>query len=168
MGKKTRLQCVGISVAETSRKVKQRFPGLKTGEFVVTSCPGPYNCIHWAAADDLTVERLLAARYERNDWWWPHRDGYWPEGVPYEETLEAFVAMFEAMGYSPCDDVSYEHGFEKVAIFIKNGVPSHAARQIGPSKWTSKLGKFADITHRLLAIEGDEYGKRAVTLKRPS
>jgi hypothetical protein len=138
VGKKTRLQCVGISTAEISRAVKRRFPGLKTGEFVVTSCPGPYNCIRWAAADDVTVERLLAAQYERNDWWWPHPDAYWPDGIANELTLEAFVAVFEAIGYSSCNDVSYEHGFEKVVIFTKDGVPSHAARQIGPSKWTSK------------------------------
>jgi len=168
MGKKKRLQCVGISIPEISRIVKRRLPALKTGEFVVTSCPyDQYNCIAWAAADDVAIERLPVSSDKRNDWWWPHQDGYWPDGVPYELTLEAFIEVFEGIGYSLCSNAAYEQGFEKVAIFTKDGVPSHAARQIGPSKWTSKLGKFADISHKLLAIEGDEYGRKTVILKRP-
>ena len=35
-----------------------------------------------------------------------------------------------------------------------------------PDNRTSKLGKFADISHRLIGVENDEYGKKEVTMKR--
>ena len=56
----------------------------------------------------------------------------------------------------------------------KEGVPSHAARQLPSGHWTSKLGKAEDIRHSTLeAVESDPnlglgYGKVAVILKRPS
>jgi len=84
-----------------------------------------------------------------------------------EETLEAFVAMFGNFGYIPCAGEENEVGFERVAIFEKSGIPTHAARQFPSGHWTSKLGVREDIEHDLRAEEGDAYGTVAFILKRP-
>jgi hypothetical protein len=154
VGRTKRLQCVGFSIPEIARTLRKRFPRLKVGEFAVTSCPDiNYNCIGWAAG--------------KTQFWWPV-DGYWPDGVPRQLTLDAFMQAFATLGYEVCDDVTYEKGAEKIAIFAGDTGPLHAARQIGSgNKWTSKLGQFADMTHRLIAIEGNDYGRKVIVMKRP-
>jgi hypothetical protein len=122
-----------------------------------------YNCIAFAANEDFR-------------WWWPIPEDsyYWPENVPREENLEAFVKAFETLGYLVCDNDNLEHGFEKVAIYVDDlGKPKHAARQLRNGKWISKLGKYIDVEHKLdclreylLNLGGTDYGTVAVVLKR--
>jgi hypothetical protein len=45
--------------------------------------------------------------------------------------------------------------------------PKHAARQLASGRWTSKIGVLEDIEHDLRDLEGDEYGKVVVVIKRP-
>jgi hypothetical protein len=133
------------------------FPRLQTGNYQVTSpADRDYNCIAWAANDN-------------ESWWWPDPadEDYWPEGVPREETLTAFLAAFATLGFLPGGDEAAEEGFEKLALFVKVGVPTHAARQLPSGRWTSKLGRAEDIEHDLRDIEGDIYGTVAVILRRP-
>jgi hypothetical protein len=142
------------------KRIDAIFPGLRTTLFDVTSpATREYNCIAWAAGD--------AAR-----WWWPDPDPdaavYWPSFVPLEETLNAFVAAFATLGYVPCSGEHVENGFEKVALFVADGAPTHAARQRANGRWTSKLGFQEDIEHDLHALSGDEYGTVALLLKRPA
>jgi hypothetical protein len=116
-----------------------------------------YNCIAWAAGE--------TARY-----WWPDSmdQAYWPPGVPREETIEAFVQAYATLGYVPCDSADLEPGFEKTAIYASGATPTHAARQLPSGVWTSKLGPQEDIEHTTPeAVEGPEYGKVAVVLRRP-
>lgn len=134
-------------------------PNLNRGEYRVTSPESiRYNCVAWAAGDD-------ARR------WWPGvPDYYWPDTAPQEETVEAFQAVFEAMGYRVCATAEPETGFEKVAIFAKDGFPTHAARQLANGNWSSKLGRWQDIEHqRLNALAGGAsiYGDIALLLRRP-
>src|SRR5206468_721215 len=65
-----------------------------------------YNCIAFAAGDETKC-------------WWPDLGGvyYWPNGLPREETVEAFILMFQWLGYEKCEHARYEFGFEKVAIY---------------------------------------------------
>jgi len=117
------------------------------------------HCIAWAAG-------------ETTRWWWPVLDPdnaavFWPAGVVLEETLDAFVAAFATLGYAPCTGEEPEPGFEKVALFAKAAVPTHAARQLPSGRWTSKLGLREDIEHDLHAVSGDVYGSVVVLLKRP-
>ncbi len=119
-----------------------------------------YNCIAWAAKDE-------------DRWWWPAPPGtsYWPEGVPREVTLDAFIQAFNTLGYQPCEDTQYQQGFEKVAIFVNdNGIPTHVARQLNNGKWTSKLGRSYDIKHNLEELTSfvPSYGNVAIILRRPS
>jgi hypothetical protein len=68
------------------------FPKLSSEFYKITSPEtAKYNCIAWAAED---------AKHK----WWPvvHPYVYWPPGVPREETLECFVAVFGLYGYQAC------------------------------------------------------------------
>jgi len=106
-----------------------------------------YNCIAWAAGDT-------------NNWWWPKINpkgkSYWPEGVPNEETLNAFIQAYRQLGYTECSDSLLENGYDKIAIYCDYaGKPTHAARQLPDGQWTSKLGPDIDVSHDfkgLLAI----------------
>jgi hypothetical protein len=64
--------------------------------------------------------------------------------------------------------------FEKIALYAdKNGLPSHAARQLPSGTWTSKLGPMEDIEHLMLEALEDAagttsaYGKVALIVRRP-
>ena len=133
------------------------YPNLIPGEYQVTSPADPvYNCIAWAAG-------------ESDRWWWPDPLGvfFWPASVPREETLDAFVAAFASLGYSPTGDAAVEAETDKVAIFANSGVPTHTARQLPNGNWTSKLGQAVDIEHLLSGLSGAIYGRVVVILKRP-
>jgi hypothetical protein len=134
-------------------------PGLQKSVFQVTSpATREYNCIGWAASDTT-------------HWWWPVVDPdndtlFWPTGVAFEETLDAFVAAFATLGYGPYSGEEFEPGFERVALFARGGVPTHAARQLPNGRWTSKLGFREDIEHDLHAVSGEIYGTVVKLLKR--
>ena len=62
----------------------------------------------------------------------------------------------------------WEPGFEKIAVCANDqGVPKHAARQLNKGRWTSKLGRMADIDHALHDLEGTLYGSVVLVMKRP-
>ena len=141
-----------------SDRLRDLFPGLRTTSFWVTSPADPdYNCVAWAANDS-------------NNYWWPVGKRpriYWPVGAPQEESLAAFVAIFQMLGYASGTDEWLETGVQKVALFVDaEGVPTHAARQLPSGRWASKLGKMEDIEHDLRALEGDIYGTVALVPKR--
>jgi len=131
------------------------FPNLKTGSYFITSPPTiSYNCIAWAAGSTTK-------------WWWPHPDSYWPDGVPQEETVEAFVLAYATQGYERCNNALLEDGYEKIAIYANESGPQHAARQLDDGRWTSKLGEDEDITHVTLeALSSDLYGRPVCFLRR--
>ncbi|MEY2493853.1 MAG: hypothetical protein QOJ45_345 [Verrucomicrobiota bacterium] len=134
------------------------FPNLLPDKYEKTSEPDPrYNCIAWAADDNLR-------------WWEPvgMAPYYWPPNVPLEYTLASYIEAFEQLGYEKCDDGKYTPGIEKIAIYVdRHGAPSHAARQRGPLKWTSKLGEMEDIDHATLdELVGNRYGNVAQFLRR--
>ena len=107
-------------------------PNLNRGEYRVTSPESiRYNCVAWAAGDD-------ARR------WWPGvPDYYWPDTAPQEETLEAFQAVFEAMGYRLCATAELETGFEKVAIFSKRRVSYPRRPAVGKRQLEQQIGPLA-------------------------
>jgi hypothetical protein len=85
-------------------RFRDLFPGLRTTSFWTTSPADPdYNCIAWAANDT-------------NNYWWPVGKApqiYWPDGAPHEETLAAFAALFQMLGYAAGADETLETGVEK-------------------------------------------------------
>jgi hypothetical protein len=76
------------------------------------------------------------------------------------------VTAFATLCYGPSSGEDFEPGFEKVALFARGNVPTHAARQLANGRWTSKLGLREDIEHDLHAVSGDAYGAVVLVLKR--
>jgi hypothetical protein len=88
--------------------------------------------------------------------------------VANDETLAAFVAAFATLGYTPCDGDALEEGHQRIAWYAPaNGIPTLAAQQLPDVRWTSKLGRWEDIEHRLPDLEGESYGAVVQVMKRP-
>lgn len=138
-------------------ELQHHWPRLSPGQYEITSPQDQaYNCIAWAAGD--------------NSRWWepsPYQQLYWPEEAPREFTIAALTVVYSAMGYRPCNTAEFEPGFEKVAIFgHADGTAAHAARQLSDGRWTSKLGRFVDISHHLGDLCNEEYGQVRAILRR--
>jgi len=142
----------------SKEEVERDFPDLASSGYRITSeATTDFNCIAWAAHNEEV-------------WWWPDSQyiGYWPPNVPREETLHAFILVYQSLGFIVCEDSALEEGYEKIAIYVKRGKPTHATRQLETGKWTSKLGNIEDIEHETLeSISGEKYGHVAVYMKRP-
>ena len=81
--------------------------------------------------------------------WAPVKQGgvYWPAGVPFEDTLDAYSQAYASRGYEPCQSADIELGYEKIVIYELDGKPWHAARQLENGNWVSKMGSAVDIEH---------------------
>ena len=132
------------------------FPNLAIEGYRITSAATPrYNCIAWAASRNY-------------QFWWPDPYAFWPSGVPFEVTLTAFESAFATLGYSRCNDESLESNIEKIVIYAKASVPTHAARQLSNGRWTSNLGREADIEHASPdALISNHYGVPVFIMRRP-
>lgn len=134
----------------------REFPNSANDPFIKTSEVTPiYNCIAWAANDN-------------SRWYEPDPMGiyYWPSDVPREYTIKAYVQLYELLGYKKCSNGEFESNFEKVAVFAKKNIPTHAAKQLSNGSWSSKLGKHIDVTHSLFAMENGQYGNVVQFLRR--
>ena len=138
-------------------ELERIFPGLASSTYSVSSqWTFDYNCFAWALdLDDRKVDPVSA---------------WWPTGLPRELNLNAFTALFAREGYVECEGPELEPGYEKIAIFVDDFVPSHAARQLENGAWTSKLGDYEDIEHELLEAVGGTPGYGVVVrfMKRES
>ena len=137
--------------------VESDFPNLRHQKYKVTSpATTEYNCIAWAAGD-------------ASAWWWPDslNQYYWPSNVQRAETVGAFIKVFESLSYTVSDSGEFEEGYEKIAIYVKERKPTHAARQINAKYWTSKLGRYIDIEHEIDGVSDSKYGSVAAFMKRP-
>jgi hypothetical protein len=87
------------------------------GNFEITSdADESYNCIAWSLND------------KRRPWWpWPSSWVYWPPGAPREETVHAFTRMYEILLFVKCDSADREEGYDKIAIYANEDLPTHAA-----------------------------------------
>jgi hypothetical protein len=138
---------------------EKNWPYLSSEGYEKTSqATWDYNCIAFAA--DVEVK-----------WWWPdaYGHGFWPISWR-EESLPCFIEAFKSIGYTGHESCNgnLEAGFEKIAIYLLNGVPTHAAKQLPDGRWKSKLGPWADIEHNTpKAVEEYIYGKAMVFMKRP-
>ena len=133
--------------------IEETFPKLRESGYEITSEPdGQYNCIAWAVGLDTE--------------WWSHLPGYrWPTKRGPE--VQCLIQLFASLSFELCDNRKHEEGYEKVAIFAKDGRWTHAARQLKSGHWTSKLGDFEDIEHvSLESLAGDSYGEIYCTMRR--
>lgn len=142
-----------------SPDIAQALPQLQPDNHNITSpYTDEYNCIAWAAGED-------------DRWWWPVNSPfvYWPPGIPRTETIDSFILAFETLGYSQCNNGNVEHNLEKVVLYVdNNGKPTHMARQLVDGNWTSKCGKWCDISHDTPdVVAGGTYGVSSIYLSRP-
>ena len=141
-----------------SHRIEEVIPRLREEEYETPSEESDaYNCIAWALHDT-------------KQWWWPRpRYGcYWPPGVPRDNTRETVIMIFEIHGYAKCESDEPERGYEKVAIYehSETGV-EHAARQLRDGGWTSKIGEWEDISHKMAqSVECEDYGRVVQIMKR--
>jgi hypothetical protein len=138
-------------------KSHPKIPSLNKRNNDVTSDDDPlYNCVAFAAG-------------VTNRKWWPvfHPDFYWPPSAPKINSIMSFVTAFSTLGYAECDDGAVEAGFEKIAFYVRDGQPTHAARQLETGKWKSKLGDWYDIEHTENAVSSGDYGRIAKYMRRP-
>ena len=78
-----------------------------------------------------------------------------------------FVEAYATLGYRVCENGTFEPGYEKIAIYVCDGVPTHASKQLPDGRWKSKLGSWEDIEHATIkALEGSLYGKVGLYLRR--
>jgi len=138
-------------------RIQLDFPELSKKGYKNTSPPSvEYNCIAWAIGDNRKC-------------WWPDPtyQYYWPEDIPLEDSLDAFIKLFQQKGYKLCNEDSFERGYEKIAIYTNfQKRVTHAARQLKTGKWTSKLGRNKDIEHTIEGLNSFEYGSVAQIMKR--
>ena len=137
--------------------IDRQFPGLAAVGYQVTSAPDPaYNCIAYAAGE--------------TDRWWAHPEEsgyYWPGYASRTPRIHSLVAVFAGLGYAICGDASPEDGYQKVALYAKNGNWTHAAIQLPDGAWSSKLGPDEDIRHPTpAALAGDFYGAIHCIMRR--
>jgi hypothetical protein len=135
-------------------------PRLQSEGYIETSeCCFKYNCIAHAAGD-------------KENWWWPFgqdllgREAYWPKKAPPKRTIRAFVLAFKSLGYLPCRNGDLEDGYERVAIYVLNNLPTHMASQLIDGNWSHKMGSDIDLSASLTAVEGPVYGTARRYLKR--
>ena len=129
------------------------FPNLRPTGYEITSQESTrYNCVGWALHDTAKS-------------WWPRRGYFWPEDSQ-DESVEEFIRMFTGQGYEVCAKTEHEEGYEKIAIYCRDGTPSHVARQLPSGLWTSKCGDYHDITHSLDGFKGSSHGEATVIMRR--
>ena len=156
---------------DTSKRIpperEMYFPKLFTSGYSKTSEEDLYNCIAWAAGEEYSDEC-----------WCPYRIGngyYWPDGLERNAEIETFVQLYRIKcGYEPCPENSQklEAGVEKIALYADSKKQiTHVARQLEDGTWTSKLGDWEDINHKVLeGLTGNlflpAYGNFVRILKR--
>lgn len=143
------------------KNLKSQLPASYTHDslFKVTSRLNEnYNCIAWAMnLDDVWIgnpPRLYVK------FWWPLRE-------PICSDPDVLIRAFEEVGFQKCDDDSHEDGYDKVALYQKDGEWSHAARVLSSTEYHSKLGEHCDIHHGSDAdFIKEQYGEKYAYMKR--
>jgi hypothetical protein len=143
----------------TRDRIEELFPN-GAGQVEDASDPDDtYNCIAWSVNDKAR-------------WWWPFDVAspyiYWPADVPREETVEAFVKLYEWPLFTKCDRADREEGYDKDCALGGLRCADARCRWWQEDRgWTSKLGEEQDVVHHSLALlEGGVYGTVAHIMRR--
>lgn len=143
----------------TPEEIRQWWANLKPTDFHFTSRKKKtYNCLRWAMGKkDIWVDMDMIQQMHNLD---PATLDHSANG--YAECLNKYY------GYEICENGDSEEGFEKVALYEKNGDWTHIARLLPNGHWTSKMGKLEDIEHYTLeSLSGRLYGKFALFMRKP-
>ncbi len=141
------------------------FPDLEDdGSFIVSSDHNWfYNCIAFAIGyNDIWI----SIGREHIPWFW------WPDSAPYDLNPDSLIKVFEYFGFQLCTNDLIESDYDKVALYVKDGKWTHAARVIDNGVYHSKLGECYDINHRSGDVlnrankPNDSYGAPFVFMRR--
>lgn len=148
---------------DADEDLKRRFPWLASTRFEVTSDDTrTYNCLAWVLGDQENWISLTL--FDEDLGLYP-----WPEGIPRENTVAAWMLAIESYGFTRCKDASLEPGRDKVAVYWNETTQEiHFALQLASGLWTSKVGRWEDITHELDGLTGDRYGEVIGFVSRPA
>ena len=134
--------------------LRRKLPNLPIASVTITSDATPeYNCVAWAVGE--------------NERWWEAGmmpDSYWPAEALNTNDLRGWMEAFRSEGFEVSADSAHEVGFEKIAIYLQGGVPTHAARQLPNGRWTSKIGGLEDVEHDLSGLR--DYGDPLLFMRR--
>lgn len=140
-------------------KIFAAFKKLRTDpNFKITSKKTQkYNCIAWAMGFN---DRWVSYIYDPTFWW--------PENAESRGNKPSDLkAAFSALGFTECPSGDIESGYDKVVLYQKDGIWTHAARVISDNVCHSKLGESYDVHHSDGNIfEGSCYGDVFCYMKR--
>jgi hypothetical protein len=141
-----RKQLLSLSALPNSLVEPLHITSLETGQ---------YNCISWALGiTDFPIWPIDEKPYN------------WPSNLPLIESMENFITFFKMHGFEYCENEKPKKDFELIAIFEKDGLPTHTCRLLKNGYWTSKIGILEDVQHNLFAISGGIYGEPSVFMKK--
>ena len=144
-----------MDISEWRRALAAAFPRLaREGYEIVGEPTRRYNCIAYAAGD-------------ANEWWWPTGGRYWPDYATRTQRMESLVEVFGGLDYEPCGNNGLESGFEKIALYERDGRFEHAALQTSAGRWRSKMGEGPVIEHPSPESLADGmYGNPTILMRR--
>ena len=131
------------------------FPNLRDEGFTVIDPPSDmYNCIAYAAGDTSQ--------------WWDHTPRrYWPSYATRSERIESLQEVFVGLGFEECYDVTFQFGYQKIALYEDKGTWEHATTQIPNQAWRSKMGRGPVIEYRSPeSLSDGPYGNPMVYMRR--
>jgi hypothetical protein len=137
--------------------------------------------IDWAAASDPSSSyNCFGFALGDLQWWEPPKfiDGrlvndetFWPTSLPADEKVDinAYVEAAKTVGFFESVDCAWEEGLETIMLFFteRNREFQHAAKQVSPGMWASKMGFGSDVTHVIDGIDRIDYGYGRLYMKRP-
>ena len=154
MGKNKEFDLTSLKALPIENR-KKIFPRLNNNLFECTS-PNTtsYNCVAWSVG---ITDKWISDDYSYT----------WPSGIPKGFGLESYIEYFSIHGYEKCDNGSLEVGYKKIALYADNNNEfTHVALQKEDGTWTSKLGKYEDISHKSpQCLGGGYYGEVRLFMK---
>jgi hypothetical protein len=152
--------------AETKRWIRRCCKGISIEQidWENASPPKRYNCFGFAVG---VLKWWQCWEYERGGRIKNARD-HWKKELPSNDTVEAYTKAAESEGFSVCDS-GWEAAYEKIVLcYIEDGDKkkfTHAARQVSPDRWKSKIGKESDFEHPE-SLDCEWHGNGRVYMRR--
>lgn len=135
--------------------------GTDGSKWDLTSDPNSlYNCIGFAMGMNDVCVALVHP--QKLFWCW------WPPTAHPDLNPKSLIEAFEYFGFTVCPDGKIEPGYDKVALYEKDGNWQHAAIIEEENLYHSKMGVWWDIVHRGGDLfHDDSYGDIYAYMKRP-
>lgn len=121
------------------------------------------------APASVLYNSIAAAAGDRSRWWEPDPMGiyHWPSESERKFSLTSLQEVYGSLGFEVTNHAAFELGFERIAIFAKSGIrPTHVSYQLSLGVWGSKIGMREEIAHPLHCLEGDDFGKPTIYMRR--